>query len=179
MRKQREKVMKEEEEARKRKRPFYFYSRDQQAAYAKFERDFVRRIDHILENKVVQLFFCVYFFGGLECFGYGTPLLMSPIFVFLRDFWIRTQRGAVPSRCATNLSATRLPTNLATHLPPYQLSHPSPCNCFAFLKVCYCIHIEVDHKLIFFLAMGVREGICVTLCFFSPSNVYVALVSSE
>jgi hypothetical protein len=61
MRKQREKVMKEEEETRKRERPFYFYSRDQQAAYAKFERDFVRRIDHILENKVVQLFFCIFF----------------------------------------------------------------------------------------------------------------------
>jgi hypothetical protein len=64
MRKQREKVMKEEEETRKRERPFYFYSRDQQAAYAKFERDFVRRIDHILENKVAQLFFeCIFLVG--------------------------------------------------------------------------------------------------------------------
>jgi hypothetical protein len=35
---------------------------------------------------------------------------MSPIFVFLRDVWIRTQCDAVTSRHATNL-------NLATYLP--------------------------------------------------------------
>jgi hypothetical protein len=45
----------------------------------------------------------------------ATPLLMSPIFVFLRDVWIRTQSAAVASRRATNL-ATHLPT-LAAHLP--------------------------------------------------------------
>ncbi len=37
-----------------------------------------------------------------------TPLLMSPIFVFLRDIWIRTQRVAV---------AIRRPTELAFQVP--------------------------------------------------------------
>jgi hypothetical protein len=40
----------------------------------------------------------------------ATHLLMSPHFVFLRDFWIRTQRAAVASRRATNL-ATHLRNN--------------------------------------------------------------------
>jgi hypothetical protein len=48
-------------------------------------------------------FFCI-FLGGLECVAH---------FVFLGDVWIRTQRAAVSSRCATNL-ATHLP--IATHL---------------------------------------------------------------
>jgi hypothetical protein len=37
-----------------------------------------------------------------------TPLLMSPIFVFLGDVWIRTQKAAI---------ASKRTTNLATHLP--------------------------------------------------------------
>ncbi len=34
----------------------------------------------------------------------ATPLLMSPIFVFFRDIWIRNQRAAVASSYATNLA---------------------------------------------------------------------------
>ncbi len=49
----------------------------------------------------------VYLFGGLECAG--DALAYVVLFVFLRDVWIRTQRAAIASRCATNL---------ATHLPP-------------------------------------------------------------
>jgi hypothetical protein len=55
--------------------------------------------------------FCIsnIFFGGLEC-----PLLMSPLFLFLRDVWIRTQRAAVASRRATNL-ATHFPSLLTLY----------------------------------------------------------------
>ncbi len=44
---------------------------------------------------------------------------MSPIFVFLRDVWIRTQSDAGANRHASNLNlATYLPKkNLATYLP--------------------------------------------------------------
>jgi hypothetical protein len=55
-------------------------------------------------------FFLKYFLGVL-----ATPLLMSPIFIFLRDVWILTQRAAVASTGDNNL-ATHLP-NLANHLP--------------------------------------------------------------
>ncbi len=51
------------------------------------------------------------FFSGLECVGHFFVYVAH--FVFLGGFWIRTQRAAVASRCATNL---------ATHIP---LSHPS------------------------------------------------------
>ncbi len=50
--------------------------------------------------------FLVYFLGGLECVGHSFVNVAH--FVFLKDVWIRTQRAAVSSRCATNL---------ATHLP--------------------------------------------------------------
>jgi hypothetical protein len=50
--------------------------------------------------------FIFYIFGGLECVGHSFAYVAH--FVFLRDVWIRTQRAAVASRCATNL---------ATHLP--------------------------------------------------------------
>jgi hypothetical protein len=36
--------------------------------------------------------------------GYSFALLMSPIFVFLRDVWIRTQSAAVAKRRAINLA---------------------------------------------------------------------------
>jgi hypothetical protein len=58
---------------------------------------------------------CGKLFAGLSVLA--TLLLMSPIFVFLRDVWIRTQGDAVASRHATNF-------NLATYLP--KLSHLSP-----------------------------------------------------
>jgi hypothetical protein len=48
--------------------------------------------------------------------GYSFALLMSPIFVFLRDVWIRTQSAAVASRRAINLA------------------HPSPFVKCSFLK---------------------------------------------
>jgi hypothetical protein len=53
---------------------------------------------------------CCIFFGELVCVGHSFVYVAH--FVFLRDVWIRTQRAAVASRCATNL---------ATHLPA---SHP-------------------------------------------------------
>jgi hypothetical protein len=43
----------------------------------------------------------------------ATPFAYVGRFVILRDVWIRTQRAAVVSRCATNL-ATHLP-KLASH----------------------------------------------------------------
>jgi hypothetical protein len=46
--------------------------------------------------------FFVYCFGGLECVGNSFAKVAH--FVFLRNVWIRTQRVAVASRCATNLS---------------------------------------------------------------------------
>jgi hypothetical protein len=61
----------------------------------------------------------VYFLGGLEYVRHFFAYVAH--FVFMRDVWIRTQRAAVASRCATtHLStnlATHLLTNLATHLP--------------------------------------------------------------
>ncbi len=46
--------------------------------------------------------FFLYFFGGLECAGYSFADIAH--FVLLEDVWIRTQRAAVASRCATNLA---------------------------------------------------------------------------
>jgi hypothetical protein len=58
------------------------------------------------------------FFGGLECVGHSFASVAH--FVFLRDVWIRTQRAAVASKRATNLSPISLK-------PPISLiSHPSP-----------------------------------------------------
>jgi hypothetical protein len=65
------------------------------------------------------LYFCIYFFGGLECVGHAIAYVAY--FVFLRDVWIRTQRAAIASRHAINL-ATHVPSwplislDLATHL---------------------------------------------------------------
>jgi hypothetical protein len=42
------------------------------------------------------------FFSGLECVGYSFVYVAR--FVFLRDVWTRTQRDAVASRRATNLT---------------------------------------------------------------------------
>jgi hypothetical protein len=53
------------------------------------------------------------FFGGRECVGHSFAYVAN--FVFLRDVWIRTQRAAV---------ASRLATNLATHLPPLAILFP-------------------------------------------------------
>jgi hypothetical protein len=64
-------------------------------------------------------FMCIFF--GAVYSVLVTPLLMSPIFVFLKDVWIRTQSAVIVSRRATNL-ATHLPAlaaqlpNLATYL---------------------------------------------------------------
>jgi hypothetical protein len=44
--------------------------------------------------------------GGLECVDHSAASVAP--FLFLKEFWIRTQRAAVASRHATNL---------ATHLP--------------------------------------------------------------
>jgi hypothetical protein len=63
----------------------------------------------IIFVRVLRLFF-IYFFGGLECVGHS--FVYVALFVVLRDVWIRTQRAAV---------ASRLTTNLATHLPTLRL----------------------------------------------------------
>jgi len=66
------------------------------------------------------LFFILYIFLA----GYSVsaaPLLMSPIYDFLRDFWIQTQSAAVASWCANDL-ATHPPCS-ATH-PPCLATHP-------------------------------------------------------
>ena len=39
------------------------------------------------------------FFGGLECVGHSFAFVAN--FVVLRDVWIRTQRAAIASSCAT------------------------------------------------------------------------------
>jgi hypothetical protein len=57
--------------------------------------------------------FLLLLFGGLECVGHSFAYVVH--FLFLRDVWIRTQRGAVASRRANNL-AIHLP-NLATRHP--------------------------------------------------------------
>ncbi len=52
-------------------------------------------------------FFCPFFWRAKACW----PLLclyMAPIFVFLTNIWIRTQRAAVASRRATNFLASHL-----------------------------------------------------------------------
>jgi hypothetical protein len=50
----------------------------------------------------LSILFLVYVFGGLSVVA--TPLIMPPIFVSLRDVWIRTRSVAVASRRATNLA---------------------------------------------------------------------------
>jgi len=61
-----------------------------------------------LEEIFFYMFYYIFFFGGLECVGHSCAYVAY--FVFLRDVWIRTQRAAVASRCATNL---------VTHLQGY------------------------------------------------------------
>jgi hypothetical protein len=51
-------------------------------------------------------FSCV-FFGGLECVGHSFAYVAH--FVFLRDFWIRTQIAAVASRRAININNVTVP----------------------------------------------------------------------
>jgi hypothetical protein len=52
------------------------------------------------------IFFCIFFWRARVCW----PLLCYVVlFVFMRYVWIRTQRVAAASRCATNL-ATHLQT---------------------------------------------------------------------
>jgi hypothetical protein len=46
--------------------------------------------------------FLYFFFRGLECVGHSLVYVAHS--VFLRDVWVRTQRAAVASRRATNLS---------------------------------------------------------------------------
>jgi hypothetical protein len=58
--------------------------------------------------------FFVYFFGGLERVGH--PFAYVAHFVFLINFWIRTQRDVVSSRRATNL-ATHLPFDMYGTVP--------------------------------------------------------------
>jgi hypothetical protein len=57
----------------------------------------------------------------LECVGHFFAYVAH--FVFLRNVWIRTQRDAVASRCAT-----KPPISLLRHpfLSPFTISHPSP-----------------------------------------------------
>ncbi len=50
-------------------------------------------------EKTIDLF---KFFCGLECVGHSFVYVGH--FVFLRDFWSRTQRAATASRRATNLA---------------------------------------------------------------------------
>jgi hypothetical protein len=54
------------------------------------------------ENTGKFFFLFVYVFDGLECVGHSFAYVAH--LVFLGDVWIRTQRAAVASRCATNLA---------------------------------------------------------------------------
>ncbi len=53
-------------------------------------------------NKNAKKQFLYILLAGLSVLA--TSLLMSPIFVVLRDVWIRTQSAAVASRRVTNLT---------------------------------------------------------------------------
>jgi hypothetical protein len=55
-----------------------------------------------------EIFFFVYFFGGLECVGHSFAYVAQ--FVFLKYVWIRTQIAAAASSKQAR----------------YQLSHPTP-----------------------------------------------------
>jgi len=59
----------------------------------------------------LHLLFCTIFGRAIACVGHSFADVAH--FVFLRHIWIRTQRAASASRCATNL-AIHLP-NLAIH----------------------------------------------------------------
>jgi hypothetical protein len=54
-----------------------------------------------------------YIFGGLECVCHSFAYVAH--FLFLRDVWIRTQRAAVASRCATNLATQLIHTHITLH----------------------------------------------------------------
>jgi hypothetical protein len=58
----------------------------------------------VMRETIKQLVFvfCIFFWGGLECVG-PTFAYVAHL-VFLRDAWIRTQRAAILSICATNLA---------------------------------------------------------------------------
>jgi hypothetical protein len=75
------------------------------------------------EDSLLGSSFLYFFFGGLEDVGHSLSFAYVAHFVFLGDVWIRTQRAAVASRCATNL-ATHLP-NLATLLPDLSIHLPN------------------------------------------------------
>ncbi len=77
-----------------------------------------------------------YIFGGLECAGHCFAYVAH--FVFLGDVWIRTQRAAAASRCATNLATYPLHLNIflrgggdfvlysiLLHLPPSDSAVPT------------------------------------------------------
>jgi hypothetical protein len=69
-------------------------------------------------NGFVSFLLCSSFLYIFWQAGVRWPLYVAQ-FVFLRDVWIRTQRTAVASRCATNL-ATHIPNS---HLSPYLATH--------------------------------------------------------
>jgi hypothetical protein len=56
-----------------------------------------------MKRKIIIFF--VYFSSGLECVGHSFAFVTH--FVFLRDVWIRTQRAAVRSKQAHQLSPQR------------------------------------------------------------------------
>jgi hypothetical protein len=66
--------------------------------------------------------FFIFVWQAIECVCHSFANVAH--FVSSRDDWIRTQRAAVASRCATNL-ATHLPGQL-NHAPISLLCHPSP-----------------------------------------------------
>jgi hypothetical protein len=72
------------------------------------------------KEKMDKIFIFFLFLGGQEFVGHSFAYVAH--FEFLRDVWIRIQRAAMASRCATNL-ATHLPAlpppSLPSHLSPY------------------------------------------------------------
>ncbi len=71
-------------------------------------------VEFIHENLIIVIFLHIFWQARMRW-----PLLsLCRPFSILKDVWIRTQRAAVASRCAINLS---------THLPN---RHLSPCYCY-------------------------------------------------
>ncbi len=75
---------------------FFFYLSSQNRKIGLF---IFSKIKILLDIWIYSIF-CI-FFGRLKCVGHSFAYVAH--FLFLRYVWIRTQRAAVASRCATNL----------------------------------------------------------------------------
>jgi hypothetical protein len=105
----------------------------------------------------------LYIFVAGESVGLSCDYVVY--FVFLRDVWIRTQRAAVASRCATNLATHLisyasqcmlkihvLKQNVFTTYDLYVSLYVIPCPSYC------CVIVLVSPLIILVPSMGIKQG---------------------